>query len=244
MVWLHGQIDQVGKAVEWLEKARKVWTSNLEKMTDETSVLKQLAAFKLLSNRPREAAADYERIVKNDPSDLKAVAGLIAAYSEFDINLAEKYSSYLPETSEAGATEDTLNVDELENNVSWVIGKKTMANVPDMKRKRKHIIPKNFIYDPNFKPNPERWLPKRERTAYLLQQKKKGRKGEDQLFRGPQGASVAGGGIGGTGSANFGAKKQIKEKAQPVVEVKSPQPEVQVSPKPTQKSSSKKKGKK
>ncbi len=83
------------------------------------------------------------------------------------------------------------------------------------KRKRKPILPKN--YDPNVKPDPgvlsiyiflncvntraitERWLAKRDRTAF----RKKGKGKKDAVGSGPQGVALPGG-FGGTGSANIG----------------------------------------
>ena len=54
-------------------------------------------------------------------------------------------------------------------------------------------------------PDNERWLPKRERLS-LKKVKAKGRKA--QLMKGgSQGIAVAGGGIGGTGSANIAGKR-------------------------------------
>merc|ERR1712003_487279 len=53
------------------------------------------------------------------------------------------------------------------------------------KRKRKIRYPKGFDPEnPGPPPDPERWLPKRERTEY----KKRMRKRDKQLARGPQGS--------------------------------------------------------
>lgn len=53
------------------------------------------------------------------------------------------------------------------------------------KRKRKPRLPKN--YDPNVPPDPERWLPRHERSAY---KKKLNRKFKDRdIGRGTQGAA-------------------------------------------------------
>lgn len=52
------------------------------------------------------------------------------------------------------------------------------------KRKRKVILPKNF--DPKVPPDPERWLPKQERTAYRKKLNKKHR--DRDIGRGTQGA--------------------------------------------------------
>lgn len=58
--------------------------------------------------------------------------------------------------------------------------KKTAAK---KKKKKKTKLPKN--YDPNVTPDPERWIPKWERSTY----KKRGRKArEAAIGRGPQGA--------------------------------------------------------
>lgn len=52
------------------------------------------------------------------------------------------------------------------------------------KRKRKIRLPKN--YDPKVPPDPERWLPRQERTAY---KKRLGKKLRDRdIGRGTQGA--------------------------------------------------------
>lgn len=52
------------------------------------------------------------------------------------------------------------------------------------KRKRKIILPKNF--DPKVPPDPERWLPKQERSAYKKKLNKKHR--DRDIGRGTQGA--------------------------------------------------------
>merc|ERR1712217_248096 len=55
------------------------------------------------------------------------------------------------------------------------------------KKNRKIRYPKNFDPEnPGPMPDPERWLPKHERTEY----KKKMRKRDKNLLRGPQGAMV------------------------------------------------------
>ena len=54
------------------------------------------ASFQLRHKRGKEAANIYEKIVKKDPKNVKAVPGLIKAYSFFDPSLAEKYEASLP----------------------------------------------------------------------------------------------------------------------------------------------------
>jgi signal recognition particle subunit SRP72 len=72
------------------------------------------------------------------------------------------------------------------------------------KKKRKPLLPKS--YDPSVPLDPERWLPKRERSTFKTKGKGKGKR-KQQLKGGSQGVAVAGGGIGGTGSANIAGKR-------------------------------------
>ncbi|KAI8814845.1 hypothetical protein BJ742DRAFT_750619, partial [Cladochytrium replicatum] len=231
MVWLYGRVDQVDMAVEWLESATQHWKSSSEEVED-TWTLKQLAAFKLKSHRARDAAKDYERLIRLDPSDCSAIAGLVMAYAEFDLAAAEKYSAALASTESAdledsaALQEQPIDVEKLESSFSW--SKKSEAqpstelaedNVggtpvkPKKKRKRKIRLPKNF--DPNAPPDPERWLPKYERSAFLKKAGKRKEKEKD-IGRGPQGAAVSGGGLGGTGSANiFGLKQPAAVQSPP-----------------------------
>lgn len=53
------------------------------------------------------------------------------------------------------------------------------------KKKRKIILPKSF--NPEVAPNPERWLPRHERTGY--RKKKDRRSKETGIGKGTQGAS-------------------------------------------------------
>ncbi|KAI6240784.1 Signal recognition particle subunit SRP72 [Aphelenchoides fujianensis] len=77
------------------------------------------------------------------------------------------------------------------------------------KKKRKPRLPKN--YDPNVQPDPERWLPKRERAAY---KKKLNKKFKDRdIGRGTQG---------GTSAAN--ADKIDYSKQAPKEATQSPKP--------------------
>ncbi|KAI6192365.1 Signal recognition particle subunit SRP72 [Aphelenchoides bicaudatus] len=93
------------------------------------------------------------------------------------------------------------------------LANKTKAN--KIKRKRKPRLPKN--YDPNVKPDEERWLPRQERTAY---KKKLNKKYKDRnVGRGTQ----------GTSSAN--AEKIDYSNATPKESTQSPKP-AQTTPQP------------
>ncbi|KAI7894903.1 uncharacterized protein EV154DRAFT_437638 [Mucor mucedo] len=216
LVWLYEQTGQSEKAMETLDEASKVWKSDSSFKSDTvapTSTIKQTAAFKLKTGRFQDAVADYEQLVKADPSDAQSIAGLIAAYAEVDPKKAEQYGNALPSIAL-----NNLDVDTLEKIVPGVkrgYVKKDPNGVhvkkPKNKKKRATLLPKKF--DPNVKPDPERWVPKQERSTFRMKGKNK-----KALNKGPQGVSMEGGGIGGTGSANIGGKKAATPAAAAVVE--------------------------
>lgn len=84
----------------------------------------------------------------------------------------------------------SVDIEYLENK-NWSLGVKYVKKSKDSgkqadkkkknnKKKRKTILPKN--YDPSKKPDPERWLPKYERSTYRKKKEKKG------VGKGTQGA--------------------------------------------------------
>lgn len=96
LVWLYEQTGQSEKAMTTLEEASTYWkTDNSFASGAPKSIIYQTAAFKLKTGRFQEAAADYEELVRSDPADQQAIAGLILAYSEIDSKKAEQYASAL-----------------------------------------------------------------------------------------------------------------------------------------------------
>ena len=263
LVYLYEQTGQSEKAMDALDKASAFWkTDDAFASNAPTSIMKQTAAFKLKTGRYIEAASDFEELVKADPSDAQALAGLISAYIEVDPAKAEQYGNALP-----AIALDHLDIPALERSVPgvkrgyvkkhndrYIYNKKskpfclslssfngkisTRASKPKTKKKRKPLLPKE--YDASKTPNPERWIPARERSTY----KAKG-KSKKALGKGPQGSYVAGGGIGITGSANIGGTKTASSEniAEPEVakEVKPQTPAK--TPASSNKKKSKKKGK-
>ncbi|CAG8590246.1 10636_t:CDS:10, partial [Ambispora leptoticha] len=227
LVWLYEKSGQSDKSVHVLEKAGSYSKSDVTSV-QSSSILKQTAAFKLKAGRFSEAAQDYEQLVKANPEDSQALAGLIIAYSQYDVSLAEKYESSLATIKHS----KNIDVDFLEKNIPGVKRyKKPDAKSDNMgkssvkkRRKRKPLLPKNF--DPNVPPDPERWLPKRERSSYKVKGKRK-----QQLMKGSQGVAVAGGGIGGTGSANIAGKSPNAGSPQQNVVNQPNQQELQSKPK-------------
>ncbi|CAO3591785.1 unnamed protein product [Absidia cylindrospora] len=229
LVWLYEQTGQSEKAMEILDQASGYWKDNhasnvhVSSATAKTapsssspssaapSILKQTAAFKLKAGRFSDAAVDYEQLVKADPTDTQAIAGLISAYAEVDPAKAEQYGEALP----AITTSTLLNVDELETVVpgvkkGYVKKDPSSGHVkkPTSKKKRAPLLPKN--YDENKTADPERWLPARDRSTYRAKGKAK-----KAASRGPQGMNMEGGGIGSTGSARLAGRQQVESSTSP-----------------------------
>jgi signal recognition particle subunit SRP72 len=210
LVWLYEQSGMHDKAVKTLEDAGNFW-KNISSSNESTLILKQTAAFKIKTGRYQEAAQYYEQLVKVDPLDTQAIAGLVSAYSHYNVEKAEQYETALPEIKTGdGVVPMDIDVDSIERIVPGVkksYYKKTDAKndrpsqkTHKKKKKRKPLLPKS--YDPSVPPDPERWLPKRERSTF----KAKGKRKQQLMKGGSQGTAVAGGGIGGTGSANIGKR--------------------------------------
>ncbi|KDR23740.1 signal recognition particle subunit SRP72 [Zootermopsis nevadensis] len=180
-------------AVDWYRK-NKVSTGDLG------TLWRQAADFHLRGGEPDVAAKSLEELLRINPSDKKTLAQLVVAYSQFDPSKAQTLSKQLPQLDFTQSTD----VDALETS-NWMMGtkviKRTVAKVEPSpgskpgtpgneliqkkaKRKRKGKLPKN--YDSNVTPDPERWLPKHERTGY---RKKKDRRNKD-IGKGTQGAAT------------------------------------------------------
>ncbi|XP_047114553.1 signal recognition particle subunit SRP72 [Schistocerca piceifrons] len=179
-------------AVDWYRK-NKVSTGDL------STLWRQAAEFHLRGGEPNVAAKSLEELLRLNPGDKKTLAQLVVAYAQFDPAKAQALSKELPPLDFT----NRADVDALETS-NWMMGskviKKAAAKVepspkPDTprdellqkkksKRKRKPKLPKN--YNPDVPPDPERWLPRHERTGY---RKKKDRRNKD-IGKGTQGAAT------------------------------------------------------
>ncbi|KFP46744.1 Signal recognition particle subunit SRP72, partial [Cathartes aura] len=162
------------------------------------SLIREAANFKLKHGRKKEAISDLEELWKQNPKDVHTLAQLISAYSLVDSEKAKVLSKHLPSSDTMSLKVD---VDALENShgatyVRKKAGKLTgdsqqkeqgQGDVKKKKKKKKGKLPKN--YDPKVTPDPERWLPMRERSYY--RGRKKGKK-KDQVGKGTQGSTTAG----------------------------------------------------
>ena len=197
LVSLYTSLGDIDSAVGVLDPAVTFWLKQPESPSNSTTahlVMVECARYNLHHSRPVAAAKVLERI---NPKDLRILAMLISAYSQYDAKKAEELSRSLA----AVEMKQSVDVDALEQMPSFRHTRrhlqkteatpqdhnvdKVVAAKPKKKRKRKPRLPKN--YDPNVAPDPERWIPLRERSYY-----RKGRKkGVSATARGTQGTSAA-----------------------------------------------------
>ncbi|XP_067002510.2 signal recognition particle subunit SRP72 [Anabrus simplex] len=188
-----GASNVLKDAVDWYRK-NKVSTGDL------SMLWRQAAEFHLRGGEPAVAANSLEELLRQNPKDKKTLAQLVVAYAQFDPAKAQSLSKQLPPLD----LDQKTDVAALET-TNWMMGSKMIKKAakvepspggkPDTpgdeliqkkkaKRKRKGKLPKNF--DPNIPPDPERWLPRHERTGY---RKKKDRRNKD-VGKGTQGAAT------------------------------------------------------
>jgi thioredoxin-like negative regulator of GroEL len=79
----------------------------------DTELIHAVASMKIKLKKAKSAAADYEKLVKSDPTNTTAIAGLIMAFAEYDLNSAEKYLQHLP--SHYDLSEEVINEAEIES---------------------------------------------------------------------------------------------------------------------------------
>ncbi len=203
LVALYLAADQRGEAGKLLKDA--VGSSQKNKASaDMALVWRKTAEFHLKGDEPSVAAKSLEELLKMNPKDKTTLAQLVLAYSKFNLKKAMETSKKLPDFASKA-----VDVDALEASASLSrYGKRTgpggmkpaspkpqtpeekAAAAEDVdkkkkKKKRKKRLPKEF--DPKVDPDPERWLPRRERTGYRRTRKER-RKGEK--FTGAQGTAA------------------------------------------------------
>lgn len=203
------------------------------------TLLREAGVELLRSSRPADlatAGAAFERMVAQNPDDTVARAGLVASFATADYTRAEPHLAALSPVEEltsgidvsalleagvpafpaaaaqqpASRKRKTDGEDETgrdaraENKNGRQQQQEQQAPAP---RKKKPRLPKN--HDPAVKPDPERWLPMRDRSYY----KPKGRKGKKRAAEATQGGAVAAATEGETLSLAGGAGQIRVEKA-------------------------------
>eukprot|EP00096_Caligus_rogercresseyi_P000105 TRINITY_DN1028_c0_g1_i1.p1 TRINITY_DN1028_c0_g1~~TRINITY_DN1028_c0_g1_i1.p1 ORF type:complete len:657 (-),score=302.98 TRINITY_DN1028_c0_g1_i1:63-2033(-) len=202
LVVLHMAVNDRSAAASLLKAA--VNSIKNVKGSDMSIVWKKTAEFHLRSGELSVAAESLEELIKSNPGDQILLAQLVLAYAEFDLNKALQTSKKLPVFKDVSS----LDVESLESTAFIGGGKKGLIPrggvglpSPDKKgspdalllkkrrhKKKKKQLPKN--YDPNVEPDPERWIPKRERLAYRKHLKRERRNKGGEKFTGAQGTAA------------------------------------------------------
>ncbi|CAH6887745.1 Srp72 [Phodopus roborovskii] len=196
LVTMYSHEEDIDSAIEVFTQAIQWYQSHQPKSPAHLSLIREAANFKLKYGRKKEAISDLEQLWKQNSKDIHTLAQLISAYSLVDPEKAKALSKHLPSSDSMSLKVD---VEALENSPGATYirkkgGKVTGDNQPkeqgqgDLKKKKKKKkgkLPKN--YDPKVTPDPERWLPMRERSYY--RGRKKGKK-KDQIGKGTQGATA------------------------------------------------------
>ncbi|GAV80365.1 SRP72 domain-containing protein/Apc3 domain-containing protein [Cephalotus follicularis] len=194
LVSLKERAGDINGADAVLDSAIKWWSNAMTEDNKLNVLMQEAASFKLRHGREEHAALLYEELVKSHGS-IDALVGLVTTAAHVDVDKAEVYEKQLkPLPGLKGVDVDSL---EKTSGAKHVEGA-SHGGVPEApegkhrekpkkKRKRKPRYPKGFDpANPGPPPDPERWLPKRERSSYRPKRKDK----RAAQVRGSQGAVV------------------------------------------------------
>ncbi|GMN33284.1 hypothetical protein TIFTF001_041864 [Ficus carica] len=195
LVSLKERAGDIDGAAAVLDTAIKWWSNSMTEDNKLSVIMQEAASFMLRHGREKDAAQLFEELVKSHGS-VEALVGLVTTVARVDVSKAEAYQQKLKplprlkgvdvdsleKTSGAkhveGASHDTVTEAHEEGKSKTKVKKK---------RKRKPKYPKGFDpANPGPPPDPERWLPKRERSSYRPKRKDK----RAAQVRGSQGAVV------------------------------------------------------
>ncbi|KAG7200592.1 hypothetical protein KM043_001151 [Ampulex compressa] len=228
VVTLHMADNNREKASMALKDAVNYYKKNKENTDNLGELWRQAADFHLRGGEIKVAADILQELVDASPSDTKTLAQLVVAYVQFCPAKAQLLSKRLPPLHDLSETTD---VDALESS-NWVIGTKIVKKKVEpspgkppadvtlkkrKKRKRKGKLPKN--YDPNIPLDPERWLPKHERSGF---RKKRDRRNRDAAMKGTQGAAAGASDLYDITKMPTNAKPSPNPRHSPAVETSGP----------------------
>jgi len=163
-------------------------------------ILKASADFQLKIKKPQIAAGLLEKLRKLSSGDRGVLSMLFAAYSQYDAKKAKQVSNELPSVESLA---ESIDVDTLEASSGFLSNKykskkddkaanndisEELVAKKKKNKKKKGKLPKSF--NPEVDPDPERWLPKRERSTWKGRRRNKNK---DNVGKGSQGATAGGG---------------------------------------------------
>ncbi|KAF2163394.1 hypothetical protein M409DRAFT_68642 [Zasmidium cellare ATCC 36951] len=190
-VSLYDSQGRTSQARNELAKAARYWRRKpKERPAGHVHLFKAAGSALLESTAPEDIKLSreiFEELHNADKNDRYAAAGLLAASPD------EASDSQIKSLTPIDRLVSGIDVDALESagiaqppsTISATTTKKRPAPEPKQKKAkkiRKSLIPKD--YDPNKKPDPERWLPLRDRSTY----KPKGKKAKARQALHSQGA--------------------------------------------------------
>ncbi|XP_021842223.2 uncharacterized protein [Spinacia oleracea] len=194
IVALKERLGDIDGAELVLDNAIEWWSNSMSEDNNNklTVIMQEAASFKLKHGRQEEALKLFEELVKNN-NNVDALVGLVTTAAHVNVEKAEAYEKKLKSLPGLKG----INVDDLEatsgakpsENGSRLVNieghDETKKDKTKKKRKRKPRYPKGFDpAHPGPPPDPERWLPKRERSTFRPKRKDK----RAANVRGSQGA--------------------------------------------------------
>lgn len=222
LITLYLGLGKEEEALKVFEKTVDWYKKNKLAEGDLSNLWGQAAEFHIRSGHPNVAANSLEELLRTTPNDKKAKAQLILAYAQFDKQKAISMGKELVPLKELAKGVD---MESLESS-NWLTTKRNVSTKPEspgshgsdsVEKKRKHKkrkgkLPKN--YDASVAPDPERWLPKYERSGF---RKKRDRRAKD-VIKGSQGTA--------SGQADqYDFSKNVQEQ-------ETPEPQTSVDPSP------------
>ncbi|KAK9060729.1 hypothetical protein SSX86_021435 [Deinandra increscens subsp. villosa] len=221
------------------DSAIAYWSNAMTEDNNLSVIMQEAAAFKLKHGQKEEALKLYEKLVKSH-NNIEALVGLIQTAAYTDVEKAETFEKKLKPlpgltSIDVNALEKTSGAKHVENgphlgnNNIEPNETKTSKDKAKKKRKRKPKYPKGFDpANPGPPPDPERWLPKRERSSY--RPKRKDKRAAAQI-RGSQGAVAKEASNSNSGNVKSNQSSNVKGSSTSAAAVQ---------PKPSSKSSRKK----
>lgn len=195
LVSLRERAGDIDGAAAVLDSAIRWWSNAMAEDNKLNVIMQEAASFKLRHGHEEDAARLYEELVKTH-GNMEALVGLVTTVAHVDVNKAETYEKELkPLPGLKGVDVDSLektsgakHVDGASHvGVTEALEEGKSKAKAKKKRKRKPRYPKGFDpANPGPPPDPERWLPKRERSSYRPKRKDK----RAAQVRGSQGAVV------------------------------------------------------
>ncbi|CAJ1935611.1 unnamed protein product [Sphenostylis stenocarpa] len=194
LVSLKERAGDIDGAAAVLDAATKWWSNAMTEDNKLNIIMQEAASFKLRHGKEDAAAQLYEELVKSQGS-IEALVGLVTTVARMDVDKAELYEKQLKALPglkgiDVDSLERTSGVKHVEAprvGVSETYEEGKNKTKTKKKRKRKPRYPKGFDpANPGPPPDPERWLPKRERSTYRPKRKDK----RAAQVRGSQGAVV------------------------------------------------------